>query len=70
MITFEVKLTEDESKALSIVASQRDATSGELLAAFAADLTYSDRSGGSDERMLAGDWLSRQSYRWIDGELM
>ena len=68
MITIEVKLTEDENKALSIVASQRDAALGELLAAFAADLTLSVRSGG-DERSLASDWLYRQTYRWIDGEL-
>jgi hypothetical protein len=69
MITIQVRLTEDEKKDLIRIALQHDATPGELLAAFAADLAGSDRSGGSDERMLADDWLSRQAMRWIDGKL-
>ena len=69
MVMIPVSLTENENKALSIIALQRDAAPGELLAAFVADLVKSGRSGGSDERMLASDWLYRQTYRWIDGEL-
>ena len=69
MATIQVCLTEEENNDLIRIAEDHDATPGELLAAFVADLTVSDRSGGSDERMLASDWLSRQTMRWIDGNL-
>lgn len=59
-----VNLTDEEKKDLERVAADHNTTPGELLAAFAADLTYSNRRGGSDESMFANDWLSRQTYRW------
>lgn len=64
-----INLTDEEYENLARIAADHNATPGELLAGFAADLTYSDRRGGSDESMLANDWLSRQTYRWIDGKL-
>jgi len=69
MLTVPISLTEEEHEALLRIAAEHDAGPGALLAAFAADLTGSYRSGGSDERMLAADWLLRQTCRWLDGEL-
>lgn len=65
-----VTLTDEEKDDLARIASERDATPGELLAAFAADLTRSGRRGGSDESMYADEWLCRQSYRWSEGKMI
>ena len=54
-----INITDEEKERLSKIAAEHDATPGELLAAFVADITYSDRSGGSDERMYAEQWLCR-----------
>ena len=64
-----VKLTDDEMERMSDVAKLHGAKPGELLAAFVADLVCSGRTGGSDERMYANEWLDRQTFRWMDGEL-
>ncbi len=69
MITIQISVTPEEQQDLIRIAAEHDAKPEELLAAFAADLTGSDRSGGSDERLLACDWLERQTYRWFDGQL-
>lgn len=65
-----VELTDEEHENLTRVAADHGAAPGELLAGFAADLTYSDRRGGSDESMYANDWLSRQTYRWSGGKMI
>ncbi len=59
-----VLLTDEEKDDLARIAGDHGATPGKLLASFAADLTYSKRRGGSDESMLANDWLDRQTFRW------
>ena len=64
-----VNITAEEKVNLDMIAAEHNATPGELLAGFVADLTCSDRSGGSDERMFATDWLDRQTWRWSDGKL-
>ena len=64
-----VNLTDEEKEDLERIAADHDATSGELLAAFVADLTCSNRTGGGDERMYASEWLDRQAYRWVDGKM-
>ncbi|MHB8061766.1 MAG: hypothetical protein ACYDG2_03895 [Ruminiclostridium sp.] len=64
-----VDLTHEEKERLTLIAANYKTTPGELLAAFSADLTYSNRTGGSDERMYADQWLERQTYRWFDGKL-
>ena len=65
-----IRITDEEKERLSDIAAERDATPGELLAAFVADITSSARSGGSDERMYADQWLCRQTCRWIDGRMV
>lgn len=65
-----VSITYEEYVMLVDVALDHDAKPGELLAAFVADITHSSRSGGSDERMYANDWLSRQVCRWEDGKMI
>jgi len=64
-----VNLTDEEKERLAEIAADHDATPGELLAAFVADLTCSNRTGGGDERMYASDWLDRQTYRWAGGKM-
>ena len=63
-----VTITPEEHGRLERIAAEHKAK-GELLAGFVADLTCSDRSGGSDERMYATDWFDRQTWRWSDGKL-
>ena len=65
-----VNVTAEEKERLEKIATEHNATPGELLAAFVADLTYSGRSGGSDEREYASDWLDRQVCRWADGKMI
>ena len=62
--------TEEEKEQLTRIAADRDAAPSELLAAFAADITGSVRSGGSDERMFAVQWLERQVCRWSGGKMI
>ena len=62
MKTLTVKITEEEHEQLTRIAKENNMSKGALLAAFIADLTWSDRSGGSDERMYASDWLYRQCF--------
>ena len=56
----EVMLTDQESKGLTKIAAVRDTTSANILAAFTSDLTCGERTGGSDERMYADEWLCRR----------
>jgi len=65
----QVSLTAEEREVLGELASIRGATPGELLAAFVADLTWSKRYGGGDERMHAQSWYERQVGRWNDGKM-
>lgn len=57
-----VNLTADEYSELRKIASDCDTSVNRLLSQFIADLTASYRSGGSDERRLASDWLDRSRF--------
>lgn len=57
-----INITKEEYEYLYITADSHGTTVNGLLSQFIADLTASDRSGGSDERCLASEWLSRSIY--------
>lgn len=59
-----IDLTSDEYKKLRDIANDYNTNVNALLSQFIADLTSSERSGGSDERYLANDWLSRSQYNF------
>ena len=65
-----INITEEEKERFDRIAACHDTKSGELLAAFVADITCSSRTGGSDERMLAEEWLCRQTCRWSGGKMV
>lgn len=60
-----VDITREEYEALFNRAKCNDTTVNMILSQFIADLTCSDRSGGSDERMYAEAWFSRSVYNFI-----
>jgi len=56
-----LNLTAEEYRQLRDLAQYRALLEpGELLERFVGDLTHSLRTGGSDERMHANDWLDRR----------
>ena len=59
-----IDLSDEEYLLLKEKASDYDTNINGLLSQFIADLVCSDRSGGSDERMYASDWLSRSRYNF------
>ena len=59
-----IQITEEEKERLTEIADNFGATPGQIVEAFISDLTSSARSGGSDERLRAEEWLYRQTYRW------
>ena len=58
-ITITLNLTREEAIDLHEKASKANTTMESLLESFVSDLTYSRRSGGSDERDLANEWYER-----------
>ena len=69
MIT--VSLSVEEYRELERLAQSRALMGGEkLLRCFVGDLIHSQWSGGSDERMLAHEWLDRRfDPAWYTQEL-
>lgn len=59
-----INLTDWEYEHLCDIAECYGTTVNCLLSQFIADLTYSDRSCGSDGRCLSNDWLSRSRYNF------
>lgn len=59
-----ITITEEEHERLTEIAHDHETTAAQMLAAFVADLTCSKNRGGSDESMMADDWLARQTCRW------
>lgn len=59
-----VDINEEEYQLLKEIAANQESSVALLLGAFVHDLTASDRSGGSDERMYARDWLYRASLKY------
>jgi hypothetical protein len=63
MKRIKVDITYQEYQDLQRIAESAKTSVANLVGAFIQDLTYSDRSGGSDERELAREWLGRNVYR-------
>lgn len=63
-----IELTTEELQDLKEKAEEYDTTVEEILEAFVADLTWSNRSGGSDERLFADEWLRRNICPMDDGD--
>lgn len=59
-----IDLSGEEYQLLREKAADYGTTVNVLLSQFIADLICSDRSGGSDERMYASEWLSRSRYNF------
>lgn len=58
--TIEINLSDAEVTYISELAAKYDTTVGEMIENFICDLTDSERSNGSDERMHAEEWLDRR----------
>lgn len=62
-LTIEVVLQPEEAERLAEVAEDHDITPEDLLAAFVADLTYSDRSGDKEDHERAEHWWAGCKHR-------
>lgn len=63
-MSISIDITDEEYEALKDIALDYDTTVNRLLSQFIADITCSERSGGSDERDYAGLCLLCD-YSWI-----
>ena len=63
-------LTEEEAKRLSNTAAGYGLTAAELLQNFTADLTRSNYTNGSDERMHANNWAERCWFSFMNNNLL
>ncbi len=59
-----IYISDEDMERLKETAENYDTTPNRIIEQFIYDLTYSDYSGGSDERDLADDWLSRSRYNF------
>lgn len=59
-----VCITDEDFERLKEIAENYDTTPNRIIEQFIYDITCSDYSGGSDERDLADDWLSRSRYNF------
>lgn len=59
-----IEVSDEDWERLKDIAKDYKTTPQRLIEQFVYDLTYSDYSGGSDERDLADDWLSRSRYNF------
>lgn len=59
-----IKISDKDWERLIEIAENRDTTPQRIIEQFIYDVTCSDYSGGSDERDLADDWLSRSRYNF------
>ena len=57
--TITLNLTDSDCPELATMAGKAGLTISELMEAFISDLTGNDRSHGSDERDIAGQWFDR-----------
>lgn len=57
-------IADGDMERLKDIAENYDTTPNRIIEQFIYDLTYSDYSGGSDERDLANEWLSRSRYNF------
>lgn len=64
----EIALTDAEAKDLCREAARRNTTPEQLIEDFIANLTDSSRSSGSDERMLAYEYVERCHYSYSSKE--
>lgn len=65
-----LELTEEEAKRLSNTAAGYGLTAAELLQNFTADLTRSNYTNGSDERMHANNWAERCWFSFMNNNLL
>lgn len=59
-----IDINDEEYQALKLIAENEESTIAKLLGAFVQDLTFSNRSGGSDERLYARDYLRRAMLKY------
>lgn len=59
-----IEITEEELEGLKEKAKCYETSPRKLVEQFVSDLTWSERSGGSDERGYADDWYSRSRYNF------
>lgn len=59
-----IYISDEDLERLKEIAESFDTTPNRLIEQFIYDLTYSNYSGGSDERALANYWLSRSRYNF------
>lgn len=57
-------ISDEDLERLKEIAESYNTTPNRLIEQFIYDLTYSNYSGGSDERELANEWLSRSRYNF------
>lgn len=65
-----VRLTETDCERLSLLCGKISLTVGELIEAFIGDLTGGKYTNGSDERMLADEWLQRCGFSMFAKETL
>ena len=65
MKTISFKIPESEYCGMRQIAAQQGVTVSDLLSAFVADATGSSRSGGSDERVLADEYIERRCFTHV-----
>ncbi len=58
-LEFVTGLTVEEAEKLEEICEDHNATVKQLLTQFVCDLINSDRSGGSDERLMISEWFHR-----------
>ena len=54
-----LRFTSEEAAQIDDICKDHDITVEDLISQFLCDLIDNNRSGGSDERMLANDWFRR-----------
>lgn len=59
-----IEITKEEHLGLKALAIKKNTTPEKLVQKLVSDVTGSLRSGGSDERMYAEQWLNRSLHRW------
>ncbi len=59
-----IKISDQEWERLKDIAENRGTTPQRIIEQFIYDLTCSNRSGGSDERDFAYEWLDRSIYNF------
>lgn len=62
-VNIELNLDDYTKEQLLKISAEREVTPTELIESFIADLTWNDKTNGSDERMHAEEWLNRVIWK-------